>query len=66
MEIREREGVTGRRNRDVVPFLGASMAAGSSSRSSARTALPATVLESEGIVRERRARGFSFGDSRHG
>ena len=50
MEIREGEGVTGRRNRGVVPFLGASMAAGVSS---AGTALPDTVLESEGMGRER-------------
>ena len=52
MEIREREGVTGRRNRDVVPFLDASMAAGSSSRSFSRTSFPATVLESEHGKRE--------------
>jgi len=29
-------------------------------------AAPATVLESEGTGRERRARGFYFGDSGHG
>ena len=27
---------------------------------------PATVLESEGTGRERRVRGFHFGDSEHG
>ena len=44
---------------DVVPFfLSAAMAAGSSFRSSARTALPATVLESEGMG-ERGGRGGS-------
>jgi len=45
--------VTGRRNRGVIPFLGAAMAAGVSSLSSAGMALPATVLKSEGMGRER-------------
>ena len=27
---------------------------------------PATILESEGMGRERRVRGFYFGDSEHG
>ena len=53
MEIREGEGVTGRRNRGVVHFLGASMAAGVSSLSSAGMALPAMVLKSEGMGGER-------------
>ena len=41
------------------------MAAGPSSRSFSRTALPATVLESESMERERRERGFHFGGSGH-
>ena len=42
------------------------MAAGPSSRSFSRTALPATVLESESMGRERRERVFHFGGSGHG
>ena len=57
MEIREGDGVTGRRNRGVVPFLGASMAAGVSSLSSAGMALPAMVLKSEGIGEREREEG---------
>jgi len=52
---------TGRR-----PSLCVAMAAGSSSLSFSRTALPATILESKSMGRERRGRGFHFGGSGHG
>ena len=50
----------------VLLFCHNTMAAGSSSLSFSRTALPATVLESESMGRERRERGFHFGGSGHG
>ena len=50
----------------VAPSLCVAMAAGSSSRSFSRTALPATILESKSMGRERRGRGFHFGGSGHG
>jgi hypothetical protein len=50
----------------VAPSLCVAMAAGSSSLSFSRTALPATILESKSMGRERRGRGFHFGGSGHG
>ena len=55
-----------KKNRDFIPFLSASLAAGVSSLSSAGTVLPASVFEAEGMGRERRARAFHFGDFRFG
>ena len=46
----------------VAPFLCVAMAVGSSSRSLAGMALPASVLEAEGMGSERRARGFRSGE----
>jgi len=47
-------------------FPSAAMAACPSSLSSTGTALPASILEAKGMVRERRARGFNLGASRWG
>ena len=47
-------------------FPSAAMAAGTSSPSSTGTALPASIHQAESMGRERRVRGFHFGDSRHG
>ena len=52
--------VIGRRDREVVTFLCSSMVGGTSSLRSAEAALPATILKSEGMGRERRVRGFHF------
>ena len=47
-------------------FPSAAMAACPSSLSSTGTALPASILDAKGMVRERRARGFNLGASRRG
>jgi len=64
------EQVTGRNTEQGLRplFPSAAMAARTSSLSSIGTALPASILEAEsmGRERERRVRGFHFGDSGHG
>ena len=55
----------GTKDGDQVPG-GATIIHGAARRSFVGTALPASVQESEGMGRERRARGFHSGDSEHG
>ena len=47
-------------------FPSVAMAAGTSSSSSSGTVLPASIHQAESMGRERRARGFHFGNSGHG
>ena len=61
-----REGSRGPEQGRRPRFPSAAMAACPSSLSSTGTALPASILEAKGMVRERRARGFIFGGSGHG